>query len=288
MIATTSLMLNKNGSAYHLQALPENIAETVLLVGDPNRTRVVAQHFDRTEVEISHRGFVLKTGYIGKNRLTVIGTGIGSSNIDIVINELDMLVNIDIESQQPKPNHTTLDIIRLGTSGALQADIPSGSLLLAEYAFAMDGLLNYYQRPAASEDLLQQALKSHFHELPMVSNLYVAEANSTLLNKLKSLGQRGITFTCCGFYGPQSRQLRAPLMTHNILELSAQFNFNNHRVTNFEMETAAIYGLGEILGHRCCSINAIVDNRITDEKYPHVAEFIEKMVSDALNLILAE
>ncbi len=287
MLSTiTSMMLNDDGSAYHLHALPEDIAPIVILVGDPMRVNVVAQHFDYIEVERSHREFVLKTGQLNNKRITVISTGIGSGNIDIVLNELDMLVNMDLKTRTTKKSLTQLKIIRLGTSGALQADIAVGSLVISKFAFDFDGLLKYYQHHyTEGENKLLDALKRHFSIYPVISNIYLAEGDAELIRLFKPLGRTGITFTALGFYGPQYRQLRAPVIKQNIIKMADEFIFNDQRILNFEMESAAILGLGRLLSHQCCSISVIVGNRITEEKSHDIEGVIASMIEKALEII---
>lgn len=283
-ISETALVLNADGSIYHLNLLPGELAETIILVGDPARTSLVSKHFDSLEVNKQKREFVIQTGYIGKQRLSVIGTGIGSGNIEIVMTEADALHNIDFSTRQIKTNPTSLRFIRLGTAGALQKDIPVDSFILANSAIGFDGLLNFYQLGKDSE--LLRAFKKHFAVLPMSTNTYSGKASTQLNNLFKKNCLTGITLTCVGFYAPQYRQLRAPLITENVIQLASEFRYNNDVLTNFEMETAAIFGLGNVLNHQCCSISAIVLNRLTKVVSQNSVVTIEKMIEMAIEKII--
>jgi len=285
-ISTTDLMLNPDGSVYHLHAFPEDIAPTVILVGNPRRVDTLTQHFDVIEVKKFFREFVVQTGRLNNKRITVIGTGISTANIDIVINELDILVNVNLKTKEPKKKLTSLNIIRLGTSGAIQKDIPVNSLLLSTYAFSFDGLLNYYHYDYNDTELeLLQTLHNHFADFPMHSNLYVSQGDERLIELFMPLCQTGITMTCCGFYGPQHRELRTPILHENIISSANHFKEKNQLITNLEMETAGIYGLGRLLGHQCCSISTIVANHITDEKIPNPEHAVEKMIEQVIEII---
>ncbi len=288
----SELILNPNGSIYHLNLLPEQVAETIITVGDPDRVDNVSKYFDRLDCKVQKREFVTHTGWIGNKRLTVISTGIGTGNIDIVVNELDALFNIDLKQKAIKEKLTQLQFIRIGTSGCLKKEIPINSFLVSEFAVGMDNLLSYYdfKRNAAEKNLkqtLRQFLKNRETKINKIP--YVFAANKTLLNQLGKDFLSGITLTCPGFYGPQGRQLRASNKEANLLDHFAAFNQENYQykkhnwqITNFEMETAGIYGMANLLGHQALSFNALLANRASGEfsKTPKktVNQLIEKVL----------
>ncbi len=287
MIPETALMLNADGSIYHLNLFPEELATVIFLVGDPARASTVSHYFDRIDVKKQNREFIVHTGYLGTQRASVIGTGIGVGNIDIVINEADALANVDFRTRRVKENFTPLRFIRVGTSGAIQADIPIDSLIVSEYAIAFDGLMSYYLAQSSDIDVqLLAALEKHFHRLPTVNNFYAAKGSESLIHLLGAHAKRGITLTLGGFYGPQHRQLRAPVIKENIIEMANSFSFNQKRLTNIEMETAGIYGLCQLLGHDCCSLNAIVANRITETVSKNPLITIKNVIEIALEKLI--
>jgi uridine phosphorylase len=262
-ISETDLILNADGSVYHLNLLPGDVADTVITVGDPERVATISQYFDTLEFKKGKREFITHTGHIGNKRLTVISTGIGTDNIDIVLNELDALVNIDFTTRLPNQQLKSLNIIRIGTSGAVQADIPVDSLLVSSAAFGLDPLMHYYvQNLSATEQQLLTAFKATFPGDGMLSP-YIASANDTLLTQLGAGMRQGITITAPGFYAPQGRQVRATVALSQFMDTIQQFSFGGNRITNLEMETAGIYGLAAVLGHRALSLNVILANRVT-------------------------
>lgn len=286
-IAHASLFLNPDGSIYHLNLLPGELAPTIILVGDPDRAALVSKHFDHIEVRKQKREFVTHTGTMGNQRLSVIGTGIGAGNIDVVINEADALFNVDFKTRLVKDTITPLRFIRLGTAGSLQADLPVDSLVISEAGIAFDGLLNYYDRPFSKMELdLKEATLNHFSDFSIMHKPYVAEGSPALIEQFAQHGQRGITLTCNGFYGPQGRVVRAPLAQDNLLEKTQAFEFNTHRALNFEMETATIYGLSKTLGHQSCSISAIVFNRITDTSSANADKTIDDLIQMTLRTLI--
>jgi uridine phosphorylase len=261
-IAESELVLNKNGSIYHLDLLPENIADTIILVGDQGRVGKISRHFDSLEYSGQKREFLTHTGHVGKKRLTVLSTGIGTDNIDIVVNELDALVNIDLHSRTVKSEKKSLNLIRLGTSGSLQEDLPVDSYLLSTHGIGFDGVMNYYQAVTEVEDKeLTDAFMEQTGWKPEFPRPYIVEGSNTLLNLLKEGTYQGMTATANGFYGPQGRQLRLKPTVPDLNERLNQFEFDGHRVTNFEMETSALFGLGKALGHECATVCAIIANR---------------------------
>ena len=269
----SELILNPDGSIYHLNILPEDIADTIFLVGDPDRVEEVSRYFDTIEVKKQKREFVTHTGYVGNKRLTCLSTGIGTDNIDIVLTELDALVNMDLKTRQVKSELTALNLIRIGTCGSLQHDIPVDTFLASEYGVGLDGLLGFYNFEVSEED--QQFLEPI---IPIVSNLgvhpVIVKGSDKLLNTIAKDIRKGVTLTNCGFYGPQGRTVRiAPKDKKYIDELSAITLPGNRKLTNMEMETSAIYGMSKLLGHHALSLNAILANRVdgTFSKDPHGA-----------------
>jgi len=262
-ISETDLILNADGSVYHLNLLPGDIASTIITVGDPERVAAISKYFDRIEVRKSKREFVTHTGYFGDKRLTVISTGIGTGNIDIVLNELDALVNIDLDKRRVNDELQKLTIIRIGTSGAIQADIPVNSLLVSTAAVGFDSLMHYYPYTISVNgqkfmDNLLATLPKNFPLFP-----YLAEADKGLLATLGEDILKGITLTAPGFYAPQGRQLRAKNTLPDLITTLQHFNFSDQYLTNIEMETAGLYGMASALGHRAISFNVILANRVT-------------------------
>jgi uridine phosphorylase len=265
-LSQTDLILNSDGSAYHLHLRDEHIADHVILVGDQSRVQQVSKYFDKIEFQIQNREFVTHTGLVGKSRVTVLSTGIGTDNIDIAINELDAALNIDPQSRQVKSEKRKLNIIRIGTSGALQEDIPVGSNVISEFGLGFDGLIHYYEYEFdETERELTEKISQHLKLSKEVSSPYVCKGSKVLLNKLGKGMIPGITATASGFYGPQGRKLRLQLKDPGIEDKLGAFAWKNHRITNFEMETSALYGLGNMLGHDCCTICSIIANRIRKE-----------------------
>lgn len=265
-IAESELIINPRGAVYHLDLRPEEIAGTVITVGDPDRVREISKHFDTVEVKRQHREFISHTGYVGRKRLTVLSSGIGPDNIDIVMNELDALVNIDFETREIKKELHSINIIRIGTSGSLQEDVPVDSFVASTHGLGVDNLLNFYRHTQNDEE--QQLLHSfvthtQFHS--QIGNPYISSGAASLLKHFVKDFHRGITVTCPGFYGPQGRVLRLGVSNPNLVNRLTDFRFGAHRITNFEMETSAIYGLGKLLGHHCLALNAIVANRVRKE-----------------------
>ena len=264
MIASSELLLNPDGSVYHLNLLPDHIAHDIIFVGDPNRVEKITQHFDRIEFSQQKREFKTQTGYFKGKRLTVISTGIGPDNIDIVMNELDALVNIDLTTRTVKKELTVLNIVRIGTSGSLQADIPIDSIVMSQYGMGLDNMLRSYIIDTITEKEIENAFINATDWDLKKGRPYVVKGSSTLEKKLESATiYKGFTGTAGGFYGPQGRVLRLPIQDPVLNSKMDTFEYNGIRMTNLEMETAAIYGLGKLLGHECLSLNAIIANRAT-------------------------
>ncbi len=287
-IAASELIINSRGAVYHLDLKPEELADTIILVGDPDRVKKVSNHFDSIECRQQHREFITHTGYVGNKRISVLSTGIGPDNIDITINELDALANIDFETRTIKPVLSKLNIIRFGTSGSLQADIPVDSLVASTHGLGLDNLMNYYAyTKSAEENELIDAFITQTGLDTAITFPYISKGSDTLLNKFPDSFYKGITVTCPGFYGPQGRVLRLPLSSPGLINKLTGFNFHNHKITNFEMETSAIYGLGKLLGHNCCSVNAIVANRVQKEFSKDGNAAVENLITTALAVLIA-
>ncbi|MFM7672881.1 MAG: nucleoside phosphorylase [Bacteroidota bacterium] len=265
-IAESELILNERGAVYHLNLRPEELAPTVITVGDPDRVAEVSKYFDAIESKQQHREFISHTGRVGNKRITVLSSGIGPDNIDIVMNELDALVNIDLETREIKSRLQSLQIIRIGTSGSLQPDISVDSFVASTHGLGVDNLLNFYRLEQNSEEqLLLQSFITHTQIHSQIGNPYIHSASPALLKHFVKDFHQGITVTCPGFYGPQGRILRLGLSNPHLVNRLTDFRYGQHRISNFEMETSAIYGLGKLMGHQCLAINAIVANRVRQE-----------------------
>jgi uridine phosphorylase len=285
-IADTELILNKRKAVYHLDLLPEEIAPIVLTVGDPDRVDLISRHFDEIEIKQQHREFITHTGRIGSQRISVISTGIGTDNIDIVLNELDALVNVDLAERSVKSQLQSLYIIRIGTCGSLQADIREDSYIVSTHGLGIDNLLNFYiQNNNEEEKNILQHFIQHTQINHRFAQPYIATVAASLLKYFVDGFEHGITITCPGFYGPQGRVLRLGLANPEIISRLTTFQFGNHRITNFEMETAAIYGLGKLFGHHCISLNAVVANRITKKFSANANKTIENLIVKTLDII---
>lgn len=285
-IEESELIINSRGAVYHLNVRPEELAPTVITVGDPDRVQAVSKHFDTIMYKCQHREFITHTGTIGNKQLSVVSTGIGPDNIDIVINELDALVNIDFATRTIKPNLTQLTIIRLGTAGALQPNIGVDSIVASTHGLGIDNLLNYYRHDNNEEEkqIIQQFI-AHTQISSNFSHPYIGTAGSAILKHFVSGFHHGITITCPGFYGPQGRVLRLGLTNPELIDRLSEFTLGQHRIANFEMETSAIYGLGKLLGHHCLSLSAIVANRINKEFSKDGNAAVENMIKKSLEII---
>lgn len=284
-ISQTDLLLNPDGSVYHLNLLPEDVADTLITVGDIDRVSEVSRYFDRVELKKGKREFITHTGYIGQKRITVLSTGIGTDNIDIVINELDALVNVDFTTRLINKDLKSLEIIRIGTSGSIQDDIPVDILLVSEFGLGLDALMHYYVHEVSGDErtILDES-QSHFHHLKGISP-YVTSADPGLLEKIGKGMARGITVTTPGFYAPQGREVRARNSVPNLIVLLQSFKANLHRITNIEMETAGIYSLAKALGHKAVSVNAILANRLKNEFSKNPPKTIDKAIRFVLEKI---
>ena len=278
-IAASELILNPDGSVYHLNLKPENVATNIIFVGDQNRVPKITAHFDSIEFETQKREFRTITGMYKGTRMSVISTGIGPDNIDIVINELDALFNIDLEARIVKKSHTALNIVRIGTSGSLQSDIPVDSFVLAKYGLGFDGMLHSYDCEHILEADFEDAFIKHTNWSPRKARPYVVKNSEELQRKLTSDKIFiGVTATAVGFYGPQGRVLRLALEDPKLNSKIDSFDFKGVKITNLEMETSAIYGLSKLLGHNACSMNAIIANRangtFSEDPYKPIDELI--------------
>lgn len=285
-IAPSELIITNRGAIYHLDLHPDELAPIVLTVGDPDRVKVVSKYFDTIEVQRQHREFVTHTGTLGKKRISVVSTGIGPDNIDIVLNELDALVNIDFSTRTIKPNLSSLSVLRLGTSGSLQADIPVDSFVAGTHGLGLDNLLHFYrlEQNEEEQELLQSFLtQTQIHH--SITQPYISAAAPSLLKHFTEGYHQGITVTCPGFYGPQGRILRLGLAAPQLVDRLTDFQYGQHRITNFEMETSAIYGLSRLLGHHCLSLNVIVANRVNKTFSSDGQAAVEKLIVRSLEII---
>lgn len=287
IIQPSELILTPEGKIYHLDLAPSQLASTIITVGDPGRVEKVSKYFDTIEYTAEHREFKTHTGTYKGKRISVISTGIGPDNIDIVFNELDALVNIDFEKRQVKKKLTSLDIIRIGTSGGLTPEIEVDSFLISAMGIGLDNVMHYYDKTDKifNRDFAQSFI-DHTQWNPDNSVPYAVEADKTLLKKLTSKKTiQGITITNVGFYGPQGRVLRAKLKDENLNEKLTSFRYKKKKITNLEMETATMYGMAKLLGHRAISMNAIVANRASGTFSENASKTIEALIQYTLRKI---
>ncbi|OSZ78271.1 phosphorylase [Chitinophagaceae bacterium IBVUCB1] len=285
-LGASELIINKSGAIYHLNLKPKQIADTVLLVGDPARVAQVSKHFDKIVYKTQHREFITHTGTIGKRNISVISTGIGTDNIDIVMNELDALVNIDFKIRSEKQQTTSLRVIRLGTCGALQPDVPVDSHIVSSYAIGLDNLMHYYKLPNnADEQFILHEFGLHTRLQNTHITPYIAEASIQLRKHFGSNFLHGITITTPGFYGPQARALRIPISQPNLIDALATFNSRNMHILNFEMETSALYGLGKVMNHHCLSVSTVINNRATKTFSTNMQAAVDNMIINVLQAI---
>ncbi len=285
MFASSELIVNPDGSIYHLHLRPEDIASTIIVVGDPDRVPKVSRYFDCIDFQIHKREFVTYTGYLGDKPLTVISSGIGTDNVEILITELDALANIDLQTREVKPAHITLNIIRIGTSGAMQADIPTSSRLVSTAAVGLDNLMNFYNLPQSAEERAFCSALQQAANLPFTP--YRVSADTDLVNLFAEGSEQGITLTAPGFYAPQGRQLRAAQTLTGFLDRCTSFRMGQERLTNFEMETAAYYAFARLLGHRAVSLNGILANRALQRFDENPEATMDNLIRFALEKIVA-
>lgn len=285
MIKHSELILNNDGSIFHLHLKPENISDQIILVGDPARVDIITSFFEKIDFSIQNREFKTVTGWYNRKKLSVISTGIGTDNIDIVLNELDALVNIDLKKREILKKHKSLNIVRIGTSGGLQPDLPVNSLVVSQKSIGFDGMLNFYANRENVCDLsFEIAFKKFTSWDKSLPTPYVVDASEYLLSKFGDREfKKGATISAPGFYGPQGRELRLPLAVPELNQLLEEFSFNEIKITNFEMESSAIYGLSKMLGHKALTICLIIANRVTLNANQDYRDEMKKLIKKVLS-----
>ena len=283
-IPASQLVLNGEGAVYHLNLHPDQLADDVILVGDPNREEMIASFFDKVEVKRENRELVSRTGYFHGKRITALSTGMGTDNLDIVMNELDALANIDLKTRMPKETHHSLNLIRLGTCGALQPDIAVGdSYVATRYAIGLDGLLYFYEKhDKVNEIAMRDACIQQMAYPTDLPKPYVVEGSKELFSRLAEGYYQGVTATAPGFYGPQGRTLRMRLAYPELNQKIESFDYQGWRVCNFEMESSALYGLGKMMGHNCMTICVAIANRVTEQFSTDYHPFVKKLIVNTL------
>ncbi len=269
---------------YHLNLVPEHISKDIFLVGDQGRVSEISKRFDKIEHQIANREFITHTGYIGKKRISVISTGIGTDNIDIVINELDALVNTDLQTGRKLKSLTKLNLIRLGTSGTIHKEINLNSIVVSSYGMGLDNLMHFYANNDFDQEI-QEAINNQLKWPTQLSKPYIYAANQDLLNKFDGFIS-GITVTAPGFYAPQGRKIRIPYAFKNLNQEMINFNFKGIKITNYEMETSALYGLGKLMGHNCLTLCTILANRATNKRSKNYKSAIENLINQALDKLV--
>ena len=283
ILEDSELIVREDGSIYHLQLCPEQIADNIIVVGDQNRVKMISDRFDSIEHKVNGREFFTHTGYLNGKRLSVLSTGIGVDNIDIVLNELDALVNIDLQTKEIKKEKRSLNIIRIGTSGSLQKSIPTGTFLVSQFAIGFDGVLNFYQNsPNQREKDLLEAFHEQIDYPEILPKPYIVESDPALFGLLSKGNTTGMTATASGFYGPQGRILRLLPQFGGQNQILAQFEHEGIQITNFEMETSNLYGLSALLGHKACTVCAIIANRSRGEFSKQPLNEISEMIDMVL------
>ncbi len=289
MILETDLIINPDGSVYHLHLRPEQIAQTIITVGDPERVGMISARFDSIEHKVQHREFATHTGTLQGKPLTVISTGIGTDNMDIVLNELDALVNINLITRTPRDEKVRLNIVRIGTSGSIQKELPVDSLVISTFGVGLDTLMHFYQAENTARELtLADTLMEYFEQRSELLLMpYIFEADQELMNKSPIEGfQKGISVTCPGFYAPQGRLVRGKVEEPKLLAMLSTFRGGRIKLTHIEMETSALYGLCRLFGHRAISFNAILANRVEGVFSERPAETVDRLIEQTLDWIL--
>ncbi|HYX05862.1 MAG TPA: nucleoside phosphorylase [Bacteroidales bacterium] len=285
-IGASELVMNDDGSIFHLHLHPEQVAKKIILVGDPERSNFISGYFSKVETTVQNREFITHTGYFNNERVSVISTGIGTDNIDIVVNEVDALFNIDLSTRQIKDSKTSLQLVRLGTTGAMQPDIDVDSFLVTETSVGFDGLLNFY---AGKKDVCDKEMEESFmqftHWNHNLATPYFVHADPELMKRFSEQNKTGITISAPGFYGPQGRILRLALADEKLNEKISNFEYKNKKIANFEMESSAIYGLSKLLGHQALTVCAVIANRVTKKFSPNYKPTIKRLVEYALGTI---
>ncbi|HOZ31234.1 MAG TPA: nucleoside phosphorylase [Bacteroidales bacterium] len=283
-IAESELIINSDGSIFHLHLQPEQLAENILLVGDPGRVATISEHFDKIEHKVQNREFVTHTGWYKGVRFTALATGIGTDNIDIVLNELDALVNIDLKTRTPKTEHKSLNLVRIGTSGGLQEDLEVDSFLMSETAIGFDGLLNFYKRRDEVCRLdIENAFVKHMSWNPKIATPYFVDASNDIMNKIGKDIRKGLTISAPGFYGPQGRELRLEIQDADINDKIRAFRFNDKCITNYEMESSALFGLSKLLGHKAATVCVIIANRYAKQYSKDYKPAVRKLIEIVLD-----
>ena len=283
-IPESELIINADGSAFHIHIRPDELADTVIMVGDPGRVDMIAEYLTDLEFRHASREFVSVTGRYNGKRLTVLSHGIGPDNIDIVMTELDALANIDFATREVKPEHKTLHILRIGTSGALHADIPLGSFILSHMSVGFDGVMNWYANREKVTDIeVEEAFKAHMNWDPHLPSPYFVKASDEIIRRFADCTVKGVTISAPGFYGPQGRVVRVPLAMPDMLENIESFRFGDYRITNFEMESAPLAGLARHLGHEACTVCCAIANRYLQSSNPDYKPQIRKLIELALD-----
>jgi uridine phosphorylase len=281
-IKESELIINPDGSIYHLSLRPDEIAENIVLVGDPGRVEKISQRFDRVVHRSQNREMVAHVGYLNHKHLMVLSTGMGTDNIDIVLNELDALVNVDFETRTIKEKYTSLNIIRLGTSGAIQPDIPIDTFAVSTHGLGLDGLLKFYDSKAITDDEISESFINQVGWHPDLPYPYAVGCSNELFYKFADLPVSGITATAPGFYGPQGRVIRIPLNHPDLMDKMQHFRLGDQRIINFEMETSALYGLSRMLGHNALTVCAVIANRALQTYSKDHHKVIEKLIDVVL------
>ena len=285
--APSELIINEDGSVFHLHLKPEQLADKVILVGDPDRVALVASHFETKEYEVQSREFHTITGTYKGKHITVQSTGIGCDNIDIVLNELDALANIDFTTRTEKETHRTLSLVRIGTCGGLQPNTPAGTYIASVKSIGFDGLLNFYAgRNEVCDLLFEEAFKQHMHWNPLLCSPYVIDGDKELIDRIAQDDMvRGVTIACGGFFGPQGRELRVPLADPKQNEKVECFEYGGLRITNFEMESSALAGLSALMGHKAMTCCMVIANRLAKEANTGYKNTIDKLIEKVLERI---
>lgn len=284
--APSELIINEDGSIFHLHLKPQELADKVILVGDPGRVALVASHFDGVECEANNREFRTITGNFKKKRITIVSTGIGCDNIDIVLNELDALANINFETRKENAKLRPLTLVRIGTCGGLQPNTPIGTFIASEKSIGFDGLLNYYANRDKLDIAFEKEFKKQVNWNPQLGNPYVADADKELLEQIAQDDMvRGVTIACGGFFGPQGRRLRIPLADPQLNEKIVKFEYNRYKITNFEMESSALAGLAQHMGHKAVTCCMVIANRMQKEANSGYKNTIDGLIKKVLERI---
>lgn len=285
-IAESELIINEDGSIFHLHLKPEQIADDILLVGDPGRVDMIAKHFDKIEHHVQNREFITKTGYYKGKRITALATGIGTDNIDIVVNELDALANVDLSSRVEKQEKRSLNLIRIGTCGGLQEDLEIGSFLLSEISIGFDGVLNWYADSKRIMDLeMENAFLKHMNWNPRLTTPYFVKSSQKLIDRIGKDIRKGVTISSPGFYGPQGREIRLQIQDRQINDKIRAFRYGDKKITNYEMESSALCGLAGMLGHNATTVCVVIANRYAKKMltgYKDAMEVLVKTILDRL------